>query len=70
MALRNNYFVWFYVQQNLSGEILQTIAAEINLTETAFIEHLADDSSFDKSKSFISLSRLCIIQLPTKMLLW
>ena len=37
--------------QNLSTELLQTIAAEINLTETAFLEHESDDSTFNTSKS-------------------
>ena len=48
------YVFWYTILnflQNLSTELLQTIAAEINLTETAFLEHESDDSTFDTSKS-------------------
>ena len=38
------------VLQSLSDETLQTIAAEMNLSGTAFIELQSDDSSFEKSK--------------------
>ena len=34
----------------MSDTMLQTIAAEMNLSETAYIEHLTENSSFDKSK--------------------
>ena len=30
--------------------MLQTIAAEMNLSETAYIEHLTENSSFDKGE--------------------
>ena len=45
------HFIDLNFLQNLSTELLQTIAAEINLTETAFLEHESDDSTFDTSKT-------------------
>lgn len=38
--------------KTLSDATLQTIAAEMNLAETAFIQHLDNNSSFEKSNSF------------------
>lgn len=37
---------------NLPDETLQTIAEEMNLSETAYVEHLTDDSSFQNSDKF------------------
>jgi len=39
------------VMQDLSDESMQSVAAELNLSETSFIRRLHDTDTFDASKS-------------------
>ena len=43
--------LFLFLLQTLADTALQKIAAEMNLAETAFIQHLTDDSSFENSRT-------------------